>query len=156
MFAFLKFYLTQNLRQINALGIEFDKTVNVLSGGIFGQTVSYRAAWGAGWRYDADTGGSAQIGAREPGWCLFCWFLGTFVQKGHCMLQFVKGPSNWLTWVRAGIAFGAGLWGLYVFARWLLHLLFAHPEAGVLVIVVLGLAAFQIVLVLDQTRKDLK
>ena len=150
MLDFLKFYFVQNLRQINALGIEFDKTINVLTGGVFGETVSLRAAKGAGWTINGQTG------YREPVWCFFCWFLGTFVQKGHCRLQFVSGPSNWMTWVRAGIAFGGGIWGLYFLASWILHLLFSHPKVGVTAIVVLALAAFQIVLVLDQTRKDPK
>jgi hypothetical protein len=150
MLDFLKFYFVQNLRQINALGIEFDKTINVLTGGVFGETVSLRAAKGAGWTINGQTG------YREPGWCLFCWFLGTFVQKNHCGLQFATGPSNWMTWVRAGLAFSAGLVGLYFFERWVLRLLLAHPEAGLSILVGLGLLAFGTTLAVEQIRKDLK
>ena len=156
MLDFLKFYLVQNLKQINALGIEFDRTINVLTGGAFGQTVSYRAAYGAGWRLDPVTGKPARMGPRKPGWCLLCAFLNIFVQKGHCMLQFVKGPSNWLTWIRAGIAFGAGLWGLYLLSAWFFCLLLAHPRAGAATIVVAALFLFQVVVVLDKYRKDIE
>lgn len=156
MLAFLQFYLIQNLRQLNALGIEFDKTINVLTGGQFGQTVSYRTAYGAGWRVDPATGMPRQLGPREPGWCALCWFLGVFVQRRHCMLQFVKGPSNWLTWVRAGICFGGGLLGLFFLGRQLVRFSLARPDLSALIVIALTAGAFIATWAVEKARKELK
>jgi hypothetical protein len=80
---------------LSRCGIEFDISINVLTGGKLGQTVSYRVA-------DADREGKR--------WgCVFCWFLYYFVQPDHCALQFVKGPSTFWTYIRAGIAFGVAI-----------------------------------------------
>jgi hypothetical protein len=99
-------YITQNLAQLDRNGISFDETINVLTGGNAGETVSLRAAIGAGWTAQGRTG------PRKPGWCWFCRFLSITVQPHHCELQFVDTPSNWKTWVRAGVAFALGIGGV--------------------------------------------
>ena len=60
-------------------GVEFDTAVNVLTGGNLGQTVSLRCAV------------ANRDGKRWGRWA--CAFLSVVVQRDHCPLQFVAGPS---------------------------------------------------------------
>ncbi len=113
----VKWWVENNLKQIDRNGISFDETINTLTGGRAGMTVSKRAATGAGWTKNGQTG------PRKPGWCLFCWFLGVAVQKDHCRLQFQPGPTHWATWVRAGVAFAIGLYAVWSMARLSLNIL---------------------------------
>ena len=147
MLAFLRYYLKQNLEQIDALGIEFDKTINVLTGGRYGQTVSLRAAEGAGYRADGQTG------PREPGWCAFCAFLSAFVQRDHCALQFSSAPSSWVTWLRAGFCFAVGLIGIGFAADkvWLFGE--ANPLIAALLAVLIPEAIFVTTLFVEHYRK---
>lgn len=109
------------------VGIEFDTAINVLTGGPLGWTVSQRAAWEAGWRPSADPARAQRTGARKPGWCLFCRFLGVVVQRDHCALQFTDRPSSVPTYASAGLAFGAGA----LFLGALGELIARHlPDAG--------------------------
>ena len=110
-------YIRQNLAQLDANGISVDETINVLTGGQSGMTVSMRAAIGAGYRADGRTG------ERKAGWCLFCTFLSWVVQRNHCADQFVPGPTDWRTWIRAGIAFSIGIFGAISLVRHIVRVL---------------------------------
>jgi hypothetical protein len=96
------------LAYLERCGIEFDTAVNVVTGGQLGQTVSLRVA-------------EAQRAGKLWG-CLFCRFLDVAVQP-HCALQFITKPSPASVYVRAGIAFAAGIGGLFGLAHLGLHLL---------------------------------
>jgi len=102
-------YISNLLGQVDTDGIDVDETFNALSAGPRGWTVSKRVAFDAGYRSDGRTGPRKFVG------CVFCRFLGAFVQPSHCALQFAPGPSNWLTWIRAGVAFA---WGVYSLFHW--------------------------------------
>jgi hypothetical protein len=105
----LKAYLEAN-------AVNFDVTINGLLGGKPGQTLSLRAAIGAGWTAEGRTG------PRKPGWCLFCRFLSIAVQRGHCRLQFSSAPSPIETYVRAAIGFAVGIGAVVAILNSLLEL----------------------------------
>ncbi|MDD2878699.1 MAG: hypothetical protein PHZ23_15890 [Acidiphilium sp.] len=94
-------------------GFQFDRSVNTLTGGNPDQTVSMRAAIGAGY------GPGGKIAPGKPGWCLFCRFLN-LVQRNHCALQFSAARSPAVVYIRAGIAFATGFIALFGIS----HLLF--------------------------------
>lgn len=93
---------------LRRVGVEADTAVNVLTGGQLGQTVSERAAYGAGWRPTDNAAVAVQSGPRKRGWCLFCGFLSRAVQDGHCGMQFTDQATPGFDMIRAGIAFGVG------------------------------------------------
>jgi hypothetical protein len=99
----IKRYFQRNLQQLFTNGLVFDETLNVIFGGAPGVTVSMHVAQAAGW----GPNGKEREGTRFA--CLFCKYLDIFVQKDHCRLQFVSGPTNTWTWIRAGIAFAGGI-----------------------------------------------
>jgi hypothetical protein len=111
-----KNYINQNLKQLDTNGIIFDETINVLTGGEAGQTVSLRAAIGAGYTPEG------RVGPRKLRWCIFCAFLAKAVQPNHCALQFIAGKSNWRTWVRAMITFAIGICGIILIAQYIIHI----------------------------------
>jgi hypothetical protein len=113
----VKWWVVNNLKQIDQNGISFDESINVLTGGKAGMTLSKRTAIGAGWTKNGQTG------PRHDGWCFFCKFLDVVVQKDHCRLQFQPGPTHWSTWVRAGVAFALGLFAVWSLVRLIINLL---------------------------------
>jgi hypothetical protein len=78
-------------RYFDRIGITIDCLINVVFGGPLYQTVSMRCALAAR--------------AKKPFGCFMCKVLDIFVQKNHCGLQFVKKPTDPISFVRAGLAF---------------------------------------------------
>lgn len=102
-------------RYLERCGVEFDTAVNVLTGGELGQTVSLRVA-------------EAELQEQKQGvfgWgCWFCKFLDIAVQRNHCQLQFSSAKSPVEVYIRAGIAFGAGIGSVAAIFYSLIHLVF--------------------------------
>ena len=99
------------VKQLETDARDIDCTVDVLTGGPAGMTVSKRAAL------------AAKAG-KWPG-CLMCWFLNWAVQPRHC--EQVLDPNSVTptsVYIRAGIAFTSGFVGIGLIVRWVVRAVF--------------------------------
>lgn len=70
-------------------GVALDILLNVVFGGVPGQTISLRAAI------------AANAGSRPA--CIVCAFLSALIEKGHCAKQLAPGVEQTSAALRAGV-----------------------------------------------------